>query len=71
MPIYQYKCPHCGYENELFRKFDEIRAYFCPKCMDKENKATEMKRVYSQFTARFIGDGFQVNDYRKNNGSDS
>ena len=69
MPIYEYKCPVCGYQNEVFRKYDNTDPVWCYICLYKKHQVTLMKKIYSQFSARFIGEGFHVNDYRKNDGT--
>lgn len=63
MPIYDYKCPECNIEDELLVKRYNSRIY-CIKCLKAEKpKLRIMEKQYSTFTARFVGEGFHVNDY--------
>lgn len=33
MPLYDYKCPECGYEEEVMRKYENRDSLMpCPKC---------------------------------------
>ena len=65
MPIYEYICPTCGYEEETLQKIDEpnincsneSKGYFCN---------TEMKRKISNIAPPvFKGSGFYATDYKK------
>ena len=67
MPIYEYICPTCGYEEETLQKIDdpnircsqESKGYFCN---------TEMKRKISKPAIIFKGSGFYETDYKKKKG---
>ena len=65
MPIYEYICPTCGYEDESLQSLDspaikcrqESKGYFCN---------TEMKRKISNIAPPvFKGSGFYATDYKK------
>lgn len=32
MPIYEYKCSHCGYREEIIQKINEIGPLHCAQC---------------------------------------
>jgi putative FmdB family regulatory protein len=39
MPIYEYRCPSCGWEFELIRRMSEVdEEALCPKCGQKVGK---------------------------------
>ena len=71
MPMFDYRCPVCGLETtELVNKAEDT--IWCPNCKGFQ-QAVAMIKIFSQFSAKFIGEGFHVNDYKKkeNNGSAS
>ena len=65
MPIYEYVCPTCGYEEEVLQSLEapnikcsnESKGYFCN---------TEMKKKMSNIAPPvFRGSGFYATDYKK------
>jgi len=59
MPIYEYKCPVCKCEFEVYYyRMDKIPKEYCGKCN------VIMKRVISVASLHFKGSGFYVNDYK-------
>ena len=63
MPLYEFACTVCKYENEELVKQDLSDApHFCPKCGAKLEK-----KFPNRFSMDFIGSGFYVNDYGKHN----
>ena len=63
MPIYEYRCGACGYENEYLQKVSDPRLTDCPKC----GKAT-FEKLVSAAGFQLKGSGWYVTDFR-NNGS--
>lgn len=60
MPTYEYECPHCGYDFEVFQKITAQPIQDCPKCNKK------IKRLISSGAGIiFKGSGFYATDYRK------
>ena len=68
MPIYEYICPTCGYEEEVLQSVDasplkcrkESKSYFCN---------TEMIKKISKTSVIFKGSGFYETDYKKTSNS--
>ncbi|HEV2357220.1 MAG TPA: FmdB family zinc ribbon protein [bacterium] len=58
MPIYEYRCTHCGHQFEVMHAVDGAP----PRC---ERCGREVRRVFSPVGIIFKGPGFHVNDYRK------
>jgi len=62
MPIYEYRCEHCGDFEEMQRITDPPLAR-CPKCRRK------VKRLISNTSFQLKGSGWYVTDYaRKDSG---
>ncbi len=60
MPTYDYKCPKCGNQFELFQKITEPAEAPCPKC------GTTAKRLISGgHGIVFKGSGFYETDYKR------
>lgn len=58
MPIYEYKCPHCGRVFEEWVKSSEAhREEPCPDC------GAPSKRIMSRTSFVLKGDGWYVSDY--------
>ena len=62
MPTYSYTCTACKHIFDAFQKITDGALTECPKC-DKE--ALERGVGGGEATFRFQGDGFYVNDYKK------
>ncbi len=60
MPTYEYKCPKCGNEFELFQKITEPPEYPCPKC-----GATAQRLISGGHGIVFKGSGFYETDYKR------
>ena len=59
MPIYEFKCPQCGTEKEVFiRSINEKADGECPVCH------SEMEKKFSLFTAIYKGPGFATTEAR-------
>jgi putative FmdB family regulatory protein len=63
MPIYEYRCSTCGYENEYLQKVRDPRLTDCPEC----GKAT-FEKLVSAAGFQLKGNGWYVTDF-KNNGA--
>ena len=63
MPIYEYRCASCGFENEFFRKVSDPLLTECPKCA----KSTFQKLV-SAAGFQLKGNGWYATDF-KNSGA--
>lgn len=59
MPIYEYRCSSCGYENEYLQKVSEPRLTDCPEC----GKPTFDKLV-SAAGFQLKGNGWYVTDFK-------
>lgn len=46
MPIFEYKCPKCGFINEVLVKSSEAKAPACPECGEKKTQ-----KQFSSFSA--------------------
>lgn len=63
MPMYEYKCEHCGFNFERLQKMSEEPIKKCPKCGRKVKRL-----IGSGINIIFKGSGFYVNDYGKSSG---
>lgn len=60
MPTYEYKCPKCGTEFEVFQKITAKPVAKCPKC------GTKADRLLSGGAGLvFKGSGFYITDYKR------
>ena len=67
MPTYEYACPKCGHEFELFQSMRDEPLKKCPKC-----KKPGVKRLVGGGAGLiFKGTGFYITDYKKKSGSPS
>ena len=65
MPTYEYACPKCGHEFELFQSMRDEPIKKCPKC-----KKTGVKRLVGGGAGLiFKGTGFYITDYKKKSGT--
>jgi putative FmdB family regulatory protein len=67
MPTYEYACPKCGHEFELFQSMRDEPLKKCPKC----KKAGVKRLVGGGAGLIFKGTGFYITDYKKKSGSPS
>ncbi len=65
MPIYEYRCDSCGYQNSFLQKVNEQPFTKCPKC------GGAFKRLVSAPSIRFKGSGFYLTDYKNKSSSSS
>jgi putative FmdB family regulatory protein len=63
MPIYEYRCASCGYQNDYLQKLSEPPLTDCPEC----GKATFAKQVTAA-GFQLKGSGWYATDF-KNNGT--
>ncbi len=64
MPIYEYKCSHCGEEIELWQKITDKPARKCPHCGRRT-----LHRLISQTSFHLKGTGWYVTDYARSGSS--
>jgi putative FmdB family regulatory protein len=57
MPIYGYRCSHCGHEFEIQQRMSDQPLKECPKCQGKLNK------ILYPVGISFKGSGFYTTDY--------
>lgn len=57
MPLYAYRCTHCGYSFERIQRFNAQPEQKCPECGGK------LERPLSAPGLSFKGTGWYVNDY--------
>jgi len=66
MPIYTYRCEHCGIQFDRKQKFSDEPLKVCPEC------GTEtLRKVYTTVGIVFKGSGFYATDNRSPSGMDS
>ena len=63
MPIYEYRCGTCGYQNEYLQKVSDPRLTDCPEC----GKPT-FNKLLSAAGFQLKGNGWYVTDF-KNKGA--
>lgn len=60
MPTYEYACPKCGHDFEVFQSMKDEPLKKCPNC-----KKTGLKRLLGTGAGLiFKGSGFYVTDYK-------
>jgi putative FmdB family regulatory protein len=59
MPIYEYRCSDCGYENEYLQKASEPKLQVCPSC----GKETFVK-LLSAAGFQLRGTGWYATDFK-------
>ena len=57
MPIYEYECPKCGHQTEIWQKVSDKPIAKCELCKGR------MKKLISQSTFHLKGTGWYVTDY--------
>lgn len=58
MPTYEYKCPNCGNDFEVFQSMHDAPVTKCEKC------GGTVQKVFGGAGIIFKGSGFYVNDYK-------
>lgn len=66
MPIYDFQCTACGYQQELMRKVSAPSVEACPKCQQQ----TFSKQV-SAPSFQLSGSGWYATDFKNNQASGS
>lgn len=61
MPTYEYACPKCGHQFELFQSMRDEPITQCPKCRKKGVK----RLIGGGAGLIFKGSGFYITDYKK------
>lgn len=64
MPIYTYRCEHCGIQFDKTQKFSDAMLTKCPECGKKS-----LKKVYTPVGIVFKGSGFYATDHRSPSGA--
>ena len=62
MPIYEYRCNHCGHELEAIQKLSEAPLTFCPAC-----ETEGLKKRISAAVFRLRGSGWYETDFKSDN----
>ena len=62
MPIYEYRCSHCGHELEVLQKLSDPTLTDCPSC-----KQAALTKLVSAAGFQLKGSGWYATDFR--NGS--
>ena len=57
MPIYEYECPKCGHQTEIWQKISDKPIAKCELCRGR------MKKLISQSSFHLKGTGWYVTDY--------
>lgn len=65
MPTYDYACPPCGYEWELFQSMKDDPIKTCPKC----KKDTAQRLIGGGAGLIFKGSGFYETDFKAKSGT--
>ena len=59
MPIYEYKCSHCGHQLEAIQKISDDPLLLCPNC-DKQG----LKKQVTAPSFRLKGSGWYETDFK-------
>ncbi len=59
MPIYEYRCSDCGFQDEFLQKLSEPPMSLCPKC-GKES----LKKLLSAAGFQLKGSGWYATDFK-------
>lgn len=59
MPIYEYRCSHCGHELEALQKLSEAPLTACPAC-----RASTLVKQVSAAGFQLKGSGWYATDFR-------
>jgi putative FmdB family regulatory protein len=59
MPVYTYRCDHCGVEFDRKQKFADDPLKNCPECNKKS-----LRKIYKPAVIVFKGSGFYATDHK-------
>ena len=59
MPIYEYRCEHCGYELEAMQKLVDAPLSDCPAC-----EQSTLRKLISPVAFRLKGSGWYETDFK-------
>lgn len=59
MPIYEYKCQHCGAHTEILQKVSESPTVTCPHCQQNT-----LAKLVSAPSFQLKGSGWYATDFR-------
>jgi putative FmdB family regulatory protein len=62
MPIYEYRCEHCGHELEKLQRMSDAPLRDCPECGQPQ-----LRRLVSAAGFRLKGGGWYETDFKKDN----
>jgi putative FmdB family regulatory protein len=63
MPIYSYRCDHCGVQFDQHQKFSDDPLEICPECGEPK-----LRKLYLPVGIVFKGSGFYSTDHRSPSG---
>jgi putative FmdB family regulatory protein len=63
MPVYSYRCDHCGLQFDQHQKFDDDPLKICPECGEPK-----LRKLYLPVGIVFKGSGFYATDHRSPSG---
>ncbi len=66
MPIYAYRCDHCGVQFDRQQKFSDPPLKVCPEC-----SKPALRKLYQPVGIVFKGSGFYSTDHRSPSGGRS
>ena len=61
MPIYEYRCAACGFQNEYLQKMSDAQLTDCPEC----GKAGAFSKLVTAAGFQLKGSGWYVTDFRQ------
>ena len=59
MPIYEYRCDHCGHQFEVLQKISDAPVKNCPKC-----NSNNPRRLVSAAAFKLKGTGWYETDFK-------
>jgi putative FmdB family regulatory protein len=63
MPVYAYRCDHCGVQFDRYQKFSDEPLKICPECGEPK-----LRKLYQPVGIVFKGSGFYATDHRSPSG---
>ena len=64
MPVYTYRCDHCGVQFERHQNFSDPPLIRCPECSKKS-----LRKIFTPVGIVFKGSGFYATDHRSPSGA--